>query len=80
MFPTKKNPSIHQLRDSLGGCHQRHRYLAARRSFGPQTGLMAVLRCGAALPVLVVDDEISGVPTSFNRIPSLQRICCWGLV
>ena len=47
MFPTKKNPSIDQLRDSLGGCHQRHRYLAARRSFGPQTGLMAVLRCGA---------------------------------
>jgi hypothetical protein len=56
------------FRDSLGGCHQRHRYLAAWRSFGPQTGLMAVLR-GAALPVLVVDDvddEISGVPTSFN--------------
>ena len=35
------------FRDSLGGCHQRHRYLAAWRSFGPQTGLMAVLR-GAA--------------------------------
>ena len=35
------------FRDSLGGCHQRHRYFATRRSFGPQTGLMAVLR-GAA--------------------------------
>ena len=38
--------------------------------------------CCAALPVLVVDDvddEISGVPTSFNRIPSLQRIFLLGL-
>ena len=57
-----------------GGCHQRHRYLAARRSFGPQTRLRAVLLIRAA--VVVVDDEISGVPSIFSKswIPSLEQI------